>query len=471
MLLPWTPRLLPAILAFAVAGTVLVTSDTFAAPVVAPRSVAPARPVPPLQPVPPRLPAPLVPLGVPDIKTSETVLHAFMAGTDGRAPDAAVAADTHGDLFGATQSGGTSSCDGSFVGCGTVYELIPSGTTYTYKTILRFPASGALGATPQGALTIDSTGNLYGTTTQGGIGCTNLSQEVPGCGVVFRLAPSGAKYVETVLHKFDNNGKDGFNPYGDVLRNSAGVLKGTTAGGGSGLRGIVYELKPSGKTYTETILYAVKGPPSDGSQPESGLAMDSKGALYGTSYYGGANSKGAVYKLTPSGASYTEKLIHSFKGGSDGENPLAALAVTKAGAVFGTAPYGGGSEQLGIVFELAANTYTEKIVHAFKGVGASDGAHPYAGITQVGSAFYGTTQEGGSSSCILGCGEVFKLTPKSGGYVESLLYPFGSLPSQADGAYPEASVIARGAALFGTTSGGGAGEGTAGPGVVYKLAL
>jgi uncharacterized repeat protein (TIGR03803 family) len=416
--------------------------------------------------------SPLIPHGAYPLAATEAVLYSFAGGTDGASPYAGLSADTKGNFYGTTQAGGTTSCDGTSIGCGTVFKLTPSGKTYTYATIYRFKSTGVGGATPNGGVIADADGNLYGTATAGGIGCTNLGQEIKGCGLVFELKPTGKTYVETLLHKFDSSGKDGYSPYGGLIRTAAGVLRGTASGGGPNERGIVYKLTPSGNAYTETVLYSFNGASNDdGSKPMSALVADAKGALYGTTYYGGAKDGGTVFKMTPSGNAFTEKPIHSFTPNStvDGENPEAAVVVTKGGAVFGVTPFGG-KDADGIVFELAATSYSEKIVHPFSGVSGGDGAQPVSGLTAVGTAFYGTTIEGGSTACVEGCGTVFKLTPKGGAYSESVVYAFGAQPDEEDGGFPEGTLIAKGATLYGTTSVGGAVHGSGpGAGTIFSL--
>jgi uncharacterized repeat protein (TIGR03803 family) len=423
-------------------------------------------------PAPMRPASQIAPNNANPLAATEAVLYSFKSGTDGASPFAGLSTDTKGNLYGTTQAGGTTTCDGTTVGCGTVFKLTPSGKTYTYATIFRFKNTGASGATPNGGVIADADGDLYGTATAGGVGCTNLGQEIKGCGVVYELKPSGKTYVETLLHSFDNSAKDGFSPFGGLIRTSAGVLRGTASGGGPNGRGIVFKLTPSGNAYTETILYSFNGTPAgDGSTPMSTLVADAKGALYGTTYYGGAKDGGTVFKMTPSGNAFTEKAIHSFTPSStiDGENPEAAVVVTKGGAVFGVTPFGGKNGG-GIVFELAAASYAEKVLHPFAGVSASDGAQPVSGLTQVGTAFYGTTIEGGVTACVEGCGTVFKLTPKGGTYGESVVYAFGMQPDEEDGGFPEGTLIAKGATLYGTTSVGGAVHGSGpGPGTIFSL--
>ena len=179
-------------------------------------------------------------------------------------------------------------------------------------SFLNFPN----GASPYAPLTRDSTGNLYGTTNQGGE--SNL-------GVVFELDTSGK---ETVLHSF-RGGADGANPYSGLLRSSSGTIYGTTYQGGTDNAGVVFEIGPSGH---EKVLYTFTGG-ADGGNPYAGVIADSAGNLYGTTYYGGTANAGVVYKLAPSGQ---ETVLYSFSGGADGSNPRAGLISDSDGNLYGT---------------------------------------------------------------------------------------------------------------------------------------
>jgi len=188
---------------------------------------------------------------------------------------------------------------------------------------------------------MDKKGNLYGTANGGGTGT-----ECGGpCGVVFKLAPNGKSWTETVLHSFVN-GTDGAFPTADLIEDKSGNLYGTTYTGGAGGNGIVFEVASDG---TETVLWAFTG--ADGSQPEAGLIMDKKGNLYGTTLLGGANNYGAAFKLAPNG---TETVLYSFGSavnGTDGIEPYAGLIEDKSGNFFGAA-YGGGADANGAIFKV-----------------------------------------------------------------------------------------------------------------------
>ncbi|MGH6850219.1 MAG: choice-of-anchor tandem repeat GloVer-containing protein [Methylocella sp.] len=160
-----------------------------------------------------------------------------------------------------------------------------------------------------------------------------------GCGVVFKLSPSG---IFTVLHTF-TGGSDGKLPEGALLADSSGNLYGATYGGGTSNRGTVFKLTPGG---TETVLHTFTG-------GSDGLIADSSGNLYGTTIFGGASNAGVVFKLSPTG---TETVLYSFTGGSDGAFPQAGLYADSNGNLFGTTN-GGGASGNGVVFKLAGTGF------------------------------------------------------------------------------------------------------------------
>jgi uncharacterized repeat protein (TIGR03803 family) len=356
-------------------------------------------------------------------------------------------------------------------GCAT-----PSGSSTTQSwvpTSLRSQSSGEKvlhsfgdgtdGANPQGELIADAAGALYGTARFGG---------TTTYGTVFELAQSGSGYVETTLYTF-KGGKDGIAPYGALVLDASGDLFGITRGGGSvGGYGTAFELKPSGSGYSERIIYTFKGGTSDGSTPNSSLVMDRAGALYGVTAGGGTAGLGITFKLTANKKNnYKESVLHSFAGGNDGSTPSSSVAIDKSGALYGST-YQGGATNAGVVYELKpqGRHYTEILSYSFKG--APDGALPEAPLL-IGAdgSLYGTTYAGGSSgacnsSVFTGCGTVYQLTPstkRNASYKERIVYSF---KGGQDGQGPQAGVIAdANGALYGTTIyGGGSGLGT-----VYKL--
>jgi len=361
---------------------------------------------------------------------TESVLHSFaLNDTDGYYPYAGLAIDTTGNLYGTTYEGGA-------YNEGTVFKVTPSGTVTALHSF-----GGADGANPYLSRVVrDKAGNLYGTTTAGGAN---------GFGTVFKLSPTG---TETVLHSFAADGKDGYRPYASLAIDTTGNLYGTTISGGASSYGTVFKVTPSG---TETVLYSFKGG-TDGCNPyNSGVVLGTKGVLYGATAGCGANAVGTVFKLTRTGI---ETVLHSFaNSGTDGFNPYAGLVLDKTtGNFYGTTYYGGTSDA-GTVF-MVTPTGTETVVHSFATDG-KDGYHPYAGVVldKTGN-LYGTTSAGGVS----GLGTAFKITPSG---TETVLHSFAN--DGTDGFYPYASlVLGKKGVLYGTTYvGGGSGYGT-----VFKIA-
>jgi uncharacterized repeat protein (TIGR03803 family) len=204
------------------------------------------------------------------LKGAETELYEFQGGADGAYPKAGVIRDKQGNLYGETYGGGAS-------GVGTVFE-IPAGGS---ETVLYSFQGGTDGVKPSGGLIRDASGNLYGTTEQGG---------ASGLGTVFMVTPGG---TETLLHSFAG-GSDGASPFAGVIRKGS-KLYGTTYGGGASNDGTVFEIALKGSV--ETVLYAFSG--SDGQEPDGALVLDTSGNLYGTTFRGGASNDGTVFELTP----------------------------------------------------------------------------------------------------------------------------------------------------------------------------
>lgn len=262
------------------------------------------------------------------------VLYRFTGGSDGCSPMASLVRDSSGNLYGTTAGGGTGTCAS---GHGVVFELSPTGT----ETVLYTFTGGTDGGTPEAPLFRDRSGNFYGTTAQGG---------AANAGTVFEIPFGG---TETVLYSFSGGG-DGANPTSGVVRDASGNLYGTTANGGSsacpGGCGVVYTISSAG---TESTLYTFLGG-TKGMFPYGGLAWNAHGVLYGTtSILGGSgscvNGCGSVYSITTSG---TQQVMHDFSG-SDGLAPDAALLSDSLGNLYGTT-YQGGISGAGTVFEINA---------------------------------------------------------------------------------------------------------------------
>ena len=281
------------------------------------------------------------------------------------------------------------------------------------------------------------------------------------------VCPQPVRAQETVLYRFTTS--TGADARGPLIFDSKGNLYGTTEFGGALDRGTVFQLSPptvSGNPWTETVLYSFQGAPlADGSGPFSGLVFDSAGALYGTTYTGGAHNFGTVFKLSPpatAGGAWTERVLYSFTGGTDGGLPFAGVIFGENGALYGTAKQGG-SAGFGVVYKLtppgtSGGSWQETVLHSF--TGGSDGLIPYAGVIFDGSgALFGTTEAGGTT----GNGTVYELTSGSGGtWTHTVLYSF---QGGSDGSDPQGGLVFDASGhLYGTTLYGGGGGGTA-----YKL--
>ncbi len=231
------------------------------------------------------------------------VIHTFTGGQDGAYPEAGVTLDNAGNLYG-TASGGGLHHDG------TVYQLKHTGSAWTFNPLYNF--NGDDGASPQARVIFGPNGTLYGTTTYGG---------TRDDGTVFNLRPSPractavlCPWTETVLYGF-MPGVDGTVPYGDLVFDQAGNLYGTTEDGGLYAQGTVYELTPSGSTWTESVLYNFSGSygsGNDGANPASGVIFDNAGNLYGTTSGGGLFGFGTIFQLTPSGPGWKENILYNF---------------------------------------------------------------------------------------------------------------------------------------------------------------
>jgi len=329
--------------------------------------------------------------------------------------------------------------------------LVPSPAQAQAFKILHAFSGSPDGANPTASLVQDASGNLYGTTFSGG-----ASKQ----GTVFKLDTNG---TETVLYSFTGT-PDGANPLGGVVMDAAGNLYGTTLYGGTANLGTVFEVDTAG---TETVLLSFGG--SDGASPGAGLVQDATGNLYGTTYNGGGGGGtvfGTVFELDTNG---TETVLYSFRGGSrDGQNPRAGVVLDAAGNLYGTTYYGGDGNctrymGCGVLFKLdTAGNGT--VLHSFVG-SKTDGAYPHANLVwDAAGNLYTTTEYGGSGSCTVGCGTVFKLDltgKKPRGIV------LHSFTARRDGTHPSAGLVRDAAGnLYGTTQTGG---GAADSGTVFQV--
>jgi uncharacterized repeat protein (TIGR03803 family) len=210
---------------------------------------------------------------------TEQPIYAFSGSPDGAIPYAGLVFDNAGNLYGTTTQGGT--------GSGTVFELSPSGSGWTERVIYSF-AGGSDGGYPTGGLISDQSGNLYGSTSNGGTG---------GGGTVFELTPSGGgNWAYNLLYSFTGGTQCG--PWGTLFMDVAGSLYGTTMCDGANNDGSVFKLTNSGSSWTYSSLHDFTGG-DDGKDPYGNVAFDTAGNLYGTASSGGEYSVGVVWEITP----------------------------------------------------------------------------------------------------------------------------------------------------------------------------
>lgn len=419
------------------------------------------------------------------------MLYSFQGGTDGALPAGGLIHDNLGNLYGMTTEGGSTSCPPGW--CGTIYKLSPptqKGIPWTETVLYVFKGHDQSdGSSPSGSLIADYAGNLYGVTAYGGSGPCVLFGTATGCGTVFELSPPatlGASWTETVLYNFQG-GNDGNLPTGSLVFDKAGNLYGATQfGGGQGTScdpfyggncGTVFELSPPqelDKPWTENLLHSFGGG-IDGAVPNGGLALEGKGAVYGTTSIGGnqlcnfGNGNvgcGTGFQLLPPATVHgvwAEKVLR-FKDGDDGGGP-DSVARDSSGVLFGAAA-SGGVYQNGLVFQLsrtAGGVWAESPLYNF--TGNRDGGEP-GGIT-IGplGALYGTSLGGAS-----GRGVVFRLMRSTTGssWVFTLLYNFSG---DSDGHWPQGGLsFDHTGNLFGITMGGGSSTSCVnGCGTVYEI--
>jgi uncharacterized repeat protein (TIGR03803 family) len=267
----------------------------------------------------------------------ETVLYSFAGGTDGAKPQAALAMDAAGNLYGTTTAGGSN-------GNGTVFKLdVPKKQNGKWKErVLYSFGSGTDGAIPVAGVTLDAKGSLYGTTSAGG---------TYGYGTVFQLKLSKTGWQENILYNFQMQ-SDGGVPYAGVVFDGSGNLYGAaTDGGGGGQNGggTVFELTPAEDGWTFNLLYSLAGWGISGTYRN--VLLDASGNIYATTHCDGANSAGTVYELTPSGGTWNYTSLYVFTGGTDGLYSFSNLVFDSLGNLYGTTN-GGGADGYGVVFKV-----------------------------------------------------------------------------------------------------------------------
>lgn len=319
-------------------------------------------------------------------------LYTFSGGADGANPYGRVTIAQDGTLYGTAYTGGSSYCS---QGCGTVFGLTPGlvapkNALAPWTQTVIFGFTGVYnGAGPQGDLTFDSSGNIYGTTVAGG----NLNG-----GAVYQLSPSGDGWIETELYS------PAYKPYGGVALDGAGKVYGTSFVGYGGDTGAVYRLTHTAQGWTTQSLHQFYG--SGEEAPVGGVILDPSGNLYGTTT-GGASGYGSVFEITsPGGDNWSFQTLYTFSAGSTYGGPYDKLVMDLAGNLYGTTFYDG-AYGYGSVFKLtpANGGWTYTSLHDFT---ANDGAWPISTVTfDRNGNLYGTASVGGAYNA----GVVWEITP------------------------------------------------------------
>lgn len=331
-----------------------------------------------------------------------STLYSFSNGSDGAGPIARMVFGPDGALYGSTSAGGGGPCltSNNYRGCGTIFKLSPpprspASVIYSWGSTILFRFNGTDGSYPQGDLTFDASGTMYGTAVNGG---------TPGWGLVYSLTPSHGTWTENILYQAQNNG-DGQYPWGGVVFDAAGDIYGILEAGGQSGFGAIYKLSRSGSGWQETTLHSFTYQGNNGAYPQSGLIKDASGNMYGaTAHLPGAG--GSAYELTPSGGDWNYNFLDSFSGGIN-LGPYDKLVMDAAGNLYGTT-YADGQYGYGSVFKLtrSGGGWSYHSLHDF--TGGRDGANPICALVfdSVGN-IYGTAAAGGDYNS----GVVFKVTP------------------------------------------------------------
>lgn len=267
-------------------------------------------------------------------KWVSSTIWAFGGEGDGAQPTCDLVMDKSGNLYGTTYGGGA-------YGAGTVFELSKVNGVWTESVLLSFSGKDT-GWEPYAGLLLDGSGALFGTTLYGG--------DAGGDGTVFKLFRSGGVWKEKLIYSF--NGADGYEPWGTLIRDKNGALYGTTQYGGAPDTGVAFMLSPSGGKWTETVLHVFDWQTGDGFDPTAGLHWAPYGSLYGTTSSGGDPGNGTVFELTPSGGSWKETILHRFGNRErDGGYLQGGVTLDKDGALYGM-DFGGGKYKYGSVWKV-----------------------------------------------------------------------------------------------------------------------
>ncbi len=321
---------------------------------------------------------------------TQTTLHSFTGGSDGSEPEAGLVFDATGNLYGTTAWGGV-------YGYGTVFELSPlSGGGWTEQVLYSFTNSTD-GANPNGALTFDMAGNLYGTCIFGG---------AHDQGVVYELSPVvGGGWTENVI--LSGSPAHGADFFGSVVFDSSGNLYATASTDGSFNAGAIYRLRYTAGVWKASVIYTFQNG-ADGSSPV-GLIYRAPNRFFGVTNGGGTYGYGTAYELTlGANGTWSKTILYNFGNSSAGAlPPIFSLTVGPSGRLY-SASSQGGSSGFGTAFALvqSAGIWQEKILHNF--TINSDAGNPNGGVVLDGAGnLYGVGANGGTWES----GAVYKITP------------------------------------------------------------
>ena len=302
------------------------------------------------------------------------VLHSFGGPGDGRSPVGLIQA-ADGDLYGTTLSGGAGKSSG-----GTIFRMAPDGSDYA----ILHDFSVNLDGYPQAGLIQVLDGTLVGSTTTGGNG---------NVGKVFEIATDGSGYRS--LHDFTYY--DGAHPYAALTQAADGTLFGTTLDGGPGNSGTIFRIAADGSF---NVLHSFIN--ADGINPRHGIILSADGLLYGTTSRGGTGDTGTIFRMAPDGSGYG--VLHNFDDtGDDSAFRDPTLVRAESGTFYGTT-FSGGTDNVGTIFRMAPDGNSYVVLHSFNA--AIDGTFPTAGLLQATDGnLFGTTTSGGAGNA----GTVFRL--------------------------------------------------------------